>query len=753
MSPVLSTVLVAWNSADSLAGSLEALRRSAAAAGTAIELVVVDNASADDSMAVAQRCGADVVVANPLNAGYVVAASQGIALSHGDWVMLANPDLTVSEGFVGAMLEAMRTSDPSVACLVPDIRYAADPAIVNSRGIEVDVLGIPAERDAGRRAVELTGPVDVFGPSSSGCLIRRDALAAIGGLEPLYFAYLEDVDVGWRLRKQGYAALVVPDAIAIHEGSASTGEGSWLKAFLVARNRRSLFRLHGPRSIPVRLLRTLTDLGHAAVQAVGGSGTASARGRFAALGTRRYTRFLRASNRRIGIRDDARVTLVPRQTLDEALRRKRSAATLMRREGELGAPPPTRLPVWHARGRMPLRVLVDATNLKPGQGGIRTYTIGLIQGLSAQPDVSLVVAASVEDVAAVGPMKLVRVPARTRGVISRALWRERNLASLVRAEQVDVVLTPVPELPLRKLPVPTVIVVHDVGPLVAPAFYSFSKRLRYRAVLPRTCRNATSVVCVSHTTLLGLHSATGLDTEGCQVIGEGPQLFGEGVPARVETGDEPFFLYVGSLEPRKNINTLVDAFAEADPPLPARLFIVGPEDTRAAAALSDRLGARPHGDRVQHLGFVDPERLTTLYRNATALVLPSLYEGFGLPVLEAMEAGTAVVASDIPSLREVGDDAAQYVSRPFDAACWRDELTLVANDAGLREALVRRGRENARRFTWSHVGEQFSRLLHDAAGSATTTPDARSTALSTERELERNDRVRVAVGADPGHNE
>src|SRR5581483_11425482 len=87
--------------------------------------------------------------------------------------------------------------------------------------------------------------------------IRRDALAAVGGLEPLYFAYLEDVDVGWRLRKKGYRAIVVPRAVALHEGSASTGEGSWLKTFLVARNRRALFRLHGPRgAAPVRSARS-----------------------------------------------------------------------------------------------------------------------------------------------------------------------------------------------------------------------------------------------------------------------------------------------------------------------------------------------------------------------------------------------------------------------------------------------------------------------------------------------------------------
>ena len=157
----------------------------------------------------------------------------------------------------------------------------------------------------------------------------------------------------------------------------------------------------------------------------------------------------------------------------------------------------------------PLKVLVDATNLKPGQGGIRTYTIGLIEALAAEPDIALVVATSVGEVAELGPIELVPVSARTQGVIARALWRERNLASLARSLGVDVVLTPVPELPLRRLPVPSVIVVHDVGPLVVPAFYSLAKRLRYRTFLPRTCRMASAVVCVSQATLTDLQAATG----------------------------------------------------------------------------------------------------------------------------------------------------------------------------------------------------------------------------------------------------
>jgi GT2 family glycosyltransferase/glycosyltransferase involved in cell wall biosynthesis len=728
--PQITVVIVSWNSGESLTESLETIRRSAAATGASVEIVVVDNASADDSRRLAAEAGADAIVENPMNAGYVVAASQGIALAHGTWIMLANPDLTVAEDFFGTMLDAAHSAPPDVASLVPDIRYAANPAVVNSRGIVVDQIGIPAERDAGREADTLAGSLDVFGPASSGCLIRRAALAEVGGLEPLYFAYLEDVDVGWRLRKKGYRAVVVPGAVALHEGSTSTGEGSWLKAFLVARNRRALFRLHGPPGLAARALRAVTEIGHATVQALSGSGTASVRGRAAAVQTHRYTKFLHASNRLTGIPDNAHVALAPRQSLHDALRRKRAAASLMSR-GERAWTPPvsdtgaTRK-VGHAtrvRTDNRLKVLVDAANLKPGQGGIRSYTLGLIQALAAEPGLALAVATSAEDVAELGPLELIRISPRTQGIAARALWRERNIASLARSLAADVVLTPVPELPLRKLPVASVIVVHDVGPLVAPAFYSLPKKLRYQAFLPRTCRLASAVVCVSHATLVGLQAATGTDPGRCEVIGEGPQLLG--TASEGPAADELYVLYVGSLDPRKNVDTLVDAFA-AGTPLAAKLFIAGPTESRTSRALSRRVERLGLGKRVQHLGFVSPERLTALYRDASAVVLPSLYEGFGLPVLEAMKSGTPVVASDIPPIREVAGDAALYVSRPLDPNAWHDGLARICEDAALRAELSKRGITAATQFSWSQVGRRFSDLLQRVARPTGAAPAQRA---------------------------
>lgn len=397
-----------------------------------------------------------------------------------------------------------------------------------------------------------------------------------------------------------------------------------------------------------------------------------------------------------------------------------------------------------------LKVLVDATNLKPGQGGIRTYTIGLIQALAAQPDVALVVATSVGDVAELGPIEIVDVSSRTQGVAARALWREWNLASLARSLRADVVLSPVPELPLGRLPVPSVIVVHDVGPLVAPAFYSLPKKLRYQSFLPRACRAASAVVCVSQATLTGLHAATGTDPHRCEVIGEGPQLLEAGHAG--QTSERPFLLYVGSLDPRKNVDTLVAAVVGSDPPLPAQLVIVGPNEGGTSAELNERVAQLGASDRVRHLGFVDPSRLTALYRDATALVLPSIHEGFGLPVLEAMKSGTAVVASDIPPVREVAGDAALYVSSPLDAEAWRAALTRICSDDSLRAELIERGAAAAARFSWAEVGERFADLLHRVAENGELAPSSRP----PRRELgapmsstARSTATRVSAGTEP----
>jgi GT2 family glycosyltransferase len=321
----LSAVVVAWNAGDELAACVQALRASAANAGARVQVVVVDNASTDDAAEALSLARPDVLVRNPVNAGYGVAAAQGMSRATAAWILLLNPDCRVAEGFVGALLDAAAAAPDDVATLVPDMRFASRASIVNCRGIAVDDSGVPHEIGTGLPAERAAMRDPPFGGSSGCCLVRAEALRQVGGVEPVFFAYLEDVDLAWQLRRAAFSAVFVPGAVALHEGSASTGEGSPLKTYLVARNRRLLFRLNGPHTLRARTVRTVVEVGHAVVSTLSGSGLAPWRGRVAALALRRYTRFVRLS--RTAARNGARdVRLSPRPSLRETLRRKRATA-------------------------------------------------------------------------------------------------------------------------------------------------------------------------------------------------------------------------------------------------------------------------------------------------------------------------------------------------------------------------------------------------------------------------------------------
>jgi GT2 family glycosyltransferase len=328
--PAMSAVLVSWNSEEALGDCVGSLREAERAAGRPLEVVVVDNGSSDSSVARARELGADVVVSNPVNAGYGVAAMQGLARSAAPWALLLNPDVVVDRAFIGALLAAAESSPEDVATLVPDVRFASDASVVNCRGIEVDRIGVPAEVEAGRRAIAVGAPRDVFGGSSGACLLRLDAVRRVGGVEPAFFAYGEDVDLAWQLRRAGYRALLVPDAIAYHEGSASFGADSPFKAFLVARSRRLLFRLDGPYTPSARASRAVVELAHASVMTALGAGLAPWLGRLDAIRARRYIRFVRRARDLMDVRVEPE--LAPMKPFRGALRRKLAAGREMRRE-------------------------------------------------------------------------------------------------------------------------------------------------------------------------------------------------------------------------------------------------------------------------------------------------------------------------------------------------------------------------------------------------------------------------------------
>lgn len=358
-----------------------------------------------------------------------------------------------------------------------------------------------------------------------------------------------------------------------------------------------------------------------------------------------------------------------------------------------------------------LRVFVDGSILKPRQGGIATYIAELTAAVARCPGVQVAIATSTPRALALpASVEIVELPAAVQRFGRRMIWRERNLGALLARWDAGVLLAPMVELPLRRLSVPSIMVVHDLGPVQAPELYGRLRWARHAAGIPLACRRADEIVCVSHATLTALRETFPWCAKKGTVIGEA----GRAIPARTRRPRRPpCVLAVGTLLPHKNIDTLVRAMNE--PALRhVELILAGPADGRELGRLEVWRRAVVEPSRIRHEGFVDLDRLADLYAGASAVALPSLYEGFGLTLLEAMKCGTPAVASAIPAHREVGGDTVIYVDAARNPTAWADALAMLTDDEMRANALARAASARAASVTWDAIAEQMVALARRA---------------------------------------
>lgn len=290
------------------------------------------------------------------------------------------------------------------------------------------------------------------------------------------------------------------------------------------------------------------------------------------------------------------------------------------------------------------------------------------------------------------------------------LWTHWRFRRAILAERPDVVFVPSHVLPLF-VDVPGVVTIHDVGHRHVPSAYSPSAWLYLEWMTRSMARRAARMVAVSQTTADDLRRFYGVPAERIAVIHSGvDETLRPPATADVSRVREQYrlpatyFLYLGRAHTRKNLTALLHAYRAArEQGLTAGLVFAGP----GHQAVPD--------EGVRVLDYVPRTDLPALYGGALALTLPSRFEGFGFPVLEAMRCGTPVVASTAGALPEIVGDAGLLLD-PNDVAAWTRTLSRLATDLPMRQQLSERGEAWSRGFSWAEAAARTWTVLETAAG-------------------------------------
>ncbi len=289
-------------------------------------------------------------------------------------------------------------------------------------------------------------------------------------------------------------------------------------------------------------------------------------------------------------------------------------------------------------------------------------------------------------------------------------WTHRILANELRSHPPDVFFSPLAQVPWR-CPCPALVTVLDLAAWSHPASFPWRKRFMMKMQARHAIRAAGHLVAISEATAADLAQRFRLDPARITVapLGCGERFFNPAPPGAdtiLSSLPERYVLYLGQVQPRKNLIRLIEAFErvlKAHPDLPHHLVLAGGLGWQNEAIYR----AASHSavaDRIQFLDYVPDAQVPTLLAGADVLALVSLWEGFGLPALEAMAVGTAVLASNCSSLPEVVGDAGVLVD-PENVDVIADGLGQLLLDESLRAQCERRGRERAREFTWARTAK------------------------------------------------
>lgn len=306
---------------------------------------------------------------------------------------------------------------------------------------------------------------------------------------------------------------------------------------------------------------------------------------------------------------------------------------------------------------------------------------------------------------------------RVRGIWAPRFWTQMALSIEMLFRAPDVLFVPAHTVPIIH-PKKTVVTIHGLEYEFCKEGYSLWERLYMRASIRYSCRVASTVICVSENTRRDVIRLYGVEEKKIAVVYEGYeekiQKPNDQFQTKIEDQSitfKPYLLFIGRLEERKNVVRMIETFEKLKEAyqIPHRLVLVG-KPGYGYERIKAHISNSQYQNEIQEKGYVSEEEKWALFRGADVFLFPTLYEGFGIPVLEAQSVGVPVVTSNTSSLPEVAGEGAVLVD-PESVESMVLGIEKVLSDQGVRSAIIERATHNVSRFGWASCAQKIALLL------------------------------------------
>lgn len=362
-------------------------------------------------------------------------------------------------------------------------------------------------------------------------------------------------------------------------------------------------------------------------------------------------------------------------------------------------------------------LLVNLSFLIAKPTGHTAYAVNLLPHLQHLNPTLLISPHHCTDVAGDVAYNVCTVPSNltpeqgTAGHLRRLLWTQVQLGRIYQKLQSRLLFSPIPEAPLYSN-CRYIVTVHDFIPLRFPRLLS-PLTPYHRYYIPQVLNQAKHIICNSDATADDIINFCHIPADKITPIPlayDANHFSIDNLPGETIAVSKPYFMYIGRHDPHKNLPRIVAAFAAISNCRDYELWLAGTPDRRYTPKLKAQIEELGITGQVKFLDYVPYSQLPTMLRNAQALVFPSLWEGFGLPVLEAMACGTPVITSNISSLPEVAGDAAILVD-PYNTDEIAAAMQTIVTDAKLRSHLSTLGLIRSHQFSWQKTGLATQEVL------------------------------------------